>query len=63
MPIQADGSLWIHYTKHDPARFVSAADVLEGRDDPALIERKIALLGVTGIGLLDQQTTARGERI
>ena len=63
VPTQADGSLWIHYTKHDPARYVSAADVLEGRDDPALIERKIALLGVTGVGLLDQQTTARGERM
>ena len=63
VPTQADGSLWIHYTKHDPARYVSAADVLAGRDDPALIERKIALLGVTGVGLLDQQTTARGERM
>ena len=63
VPVQADGSVWIHYTPHDAARYVSAADVLEGRDDPALIERKIALLGVTGVGLLDQQTTARGERM
>lgn len=63
VPVQADGSLWLHFTPHDPTRYVSAADVLEGREDPALIERKIALLGVTGVGLLDQQTTARGERM
>ena len=63
VPAQPDGSLWVHYSPHDPARYVSAVDVLEGRDDPAQIERKIALLGVTGLGLVDQQITARGERM
>ena len=63
VPTEADGSLWVHYSPHDPARYVSAADVLEGRDDPALIEQKIALLGVTGLGLVDQQITSRGERM
>lgn len=63
LPAQPDGSLWVHYSPHDPARYVSAVDVLEGRDDPSLIEQKIALLGVTGLGLVDQQITARGERM
>lgn len=63
VPTQKDGSLWIHYTPHDPARYLSAADVLEGRDDPGFIERKIALLGGTATGLVDLQTTARGERM
>lgn len=63
VPTQHDGSLWVHYSPHDPARFVSAADVMEGRDDPSLIEQKIALIGVTGLGLVDQQITSRGERI
>ena len=31
IPTQPDGSVWIHYARHDPARFVSAADVLAGR--------------------------------
>ncbi|MDO8465894.1 MAG: SpoIIE family protein phosphatase, partial [Gallionella sp.] len=44
-------------------RYVSAADVLEGRDPPGFIENKIALLGATATGLVDLLTTARGERI
>jgi serine phosphatase RsbU (regulator of sigma subunit)/CHASE2 domain-containing sensor protein len=63
VPTQADGSIWVHYSPHDPARYVSAADILEGRDDPSLTAQKIALLGVTGLGLVDQQLTARGERM
>jgi len=63
VPVQTNGSLWVHYTGPDAARYVSAADVLKGRDDPALTEGKIALLGVTGLGLVDQQTTSRGDRM
>lgn len=63
VPTQEDGSLWIYYTPHDPARYVSAADVLEGHDPPGFIENKIALLGATATGLVDLLTTARGERI
>ena len=61
VPTQEDGSVWIHYTPHDSTRYLSAADVLEGRDAPGLIENKIALLGATATGLVDLQTTARGE--
>ncbi|MEO7729315.1 MAG: CHASE2 domain-containing protein [Burkholderiales bacterium] len=63
VPTQADGSLWVHYSPQDASRYVSAADVLEGRDDPSMIEQKIALLGVTGLGLVDLQVTSRGERM
>jgi adenylate cyclase len=63
IPAHADGRFWIHYGPHDPARFVSAADLLDGRADPREIEGKLALVGVTGLGLLDYQTTALGERI
>lgn len=63
VPTQEDGSLWIHYTPHVSDRYVSAADVLEGRDDPGAIEHRIALLGGTATGLVDLQTTARGERM
>lgn len=61
IPTQEDGSLWIHYSPHDPARYLSAADVLEGRDDPGVIANKIALLGATATGLVDLQMTVRGE--
>jgi len=63
VPTQVDGSLWVHYSPPDRDRYVSAVDVLEGRDDPPLIAQKIALLGVTGLGLVDQQITSRGERM
>jgi adenylate cyclase len=63
IPAQADGRFWIHYGYHDPARFVSAADVLQENFDPRAIEGKLVLVGVTGLGLLDYQTTALGERI
>jgi serine phosphatase RsbU (regulator of sigma subunit) len=63
IPAQSDGRFWIHYSPHDPARFVSAADLLAGAVDRAELERKLVLVGVTGLGLLDYQTTALGERV
>lgn len=63
IPAHADGRFWIRYGPHDPARFVSAADVLEGRVEPQALAGKLVLIGVTGLGLLDYQTTALGERI
>lgn len=63
IPAQADGRFWIRYGPHDPARFVSAAEVLDGGVARHQLEGKLVLLGVTGLGLLDFQTTALGERI
>lgn len=63
VPTQADGSVWVHYAPHDEGRFVSAADVLDGRIDPQLLRGRIVLLGVSGLGLVDLQLTALGERV
>lgn len=63
VPTQPDGRLWVHYTPHDVGRFVSAADVLSGDASNALIESKLVLVGVTGLGLIDFQTTPLGERM
>jgi len=59
----ADGTIWVHFGPHDEDRFVSAVDVLKGAVDPELMRGKIALIGATGLGLLDYQTTPLGERI
>ena len=59
----ADGTVWMHFGPHDEDRFVSAADVLQGRVDPEQMRGKIALIGATGLGLLDYQTTPIGQRI
>jgi serine phosphatase RsbU (regulator of sigma subunit)/CHASE2 domain-containing sensor protein len=60
IPSQADGSLWVDFTPHDPARFVSAADVLEGAAPAGLFDQRLVLLGVTGLALVDEQITPHG---
>jgi len=60
---EADGHLWVRFGPHDPARFVSAVDVLAGKVDAEKITGKLALFGLTGIGLLDQHATPLGERM
>ena len=50
VPTQPDGTVWVHYTRHDPERFVSAADVLAGAADARLFEGKLVLIGVTALG-------------
>jgi adenylate cyclase len=63
LPTDDDGSIWVHFSPHDPARFMSAVDVIRGRVDPKWIEGKIVLIGATGMGLLDYKSTPLGEQI
>lgn len=63
IPTDRDGQVWVRFSPHDPGRFVSAADVLAGKVDRDRIANKLVLLGVTGIGLVDQQATPLAERI
>jgi len=63
VPAHADGRFWIWYGPHDEARFVSAAKVLDGDITAEELKGKLVLVGVTGLGLLDFQTTALGERV
>src|SRR5262249_5906337 len=63
IPAQDNGSVWLRYGRHDPARFVSAAEVLAGKADPELFRSKLVLIGVTGLGLLHFQATPLGERV
>ncbi len=63
VPAHADGRFWIWYGRHDPARFVSAAKVFDGSLRAEEFEKKLVLVGVTGLGLLDFQSTALGERV
>ena len=60
VPTQGDGSVWLHYARHTPDRFVSAADVLAGTADPRLFERKLVLIGVTALGLADRRPIPGG---
>jgi adenylate cyclase len=63
IPTQANGEAWVNFSKFLPERYISASDVFSGRVNPDMIERKLVLIGLTGLGLLDYQTTPRGERV
>jgi adenylate cyclase len=63
IPTQRNGSLWVHYSPHDPTRFISAADLFKDDFDPQHIQQKLVLLGFSGLGLVDFPTTAIGERV
>lgn len=63
IPAQNDGQFWIRYGPHDPDRFVSAAEALSGELNPETLEQRLVLVGVTGIGLLDYQSTPLGDRV
>ena len=60
IPTQADGSVWIHFSPHDPTRYVPAADVLSGKVDPTAFEQRIVLVSVTGLGITDLRLTSVG---
>jgi len=57
---QADGTLPVHFSPHDPRRFVAAADVLGRRISPEIFDQRLVLLGVTGLGLADLPLTPLG---
>ena len=63
VPTQGDGQLWIRFGHHDPERLISAAELLAGRVAPQVLRDKLVLVGVTGLGLLDQKLTPLGERV
>jgi adenylate cyclase len=57
VPTDQNGRFWVHFNKHDPARYVSAKDVLEGRMPRDRVEGKLVLIGTSAVGLLDIKTT------
>ena len=63
VPTEADGQLRLYYSKRDPPRHVSAIDVLDGKVDPVRLQRKLVLVGATGLALVDYQQTPLGERM
>jgi adenylate cyclase len=57
IPTDRNGQLWIHFAPHDTARYVSAADVLEGQVPAERVARRLVLIGTSAVGLLDSKTT------
>jgi adenylate cyclase len=57
VPTDRNGQLWVHFNKHDQARYVSAKDVLQGRVPPDRLRGRLVLIGTSATGLLDIKTT------
>jgi adenylate cyclase len=57
IPTDRNGRVWIHFSHHDRARFVSAVDVLEGRVPADRVAGHVVLIGTSAVGLLDTRTT------
>jgi len=57
VPTDRNGEVWVHFNRHDPARSVSAKDVLDGNVPSDRFRGKLVLIGTSAIGLLDVKTT------
>jgi adenylate cyclase len=57
LPTDQNGRIWVYFSPHDKARYVSAKDVIEGNFAPDRFGNKMVLLGTSAIGLLDLKTT------
>jgi adenylate cyclase len=59
---QADGSVWLRYTRETGSRSVSAADVLAGAVERDRLEGRLVLVGVTALGLAERSPIPGGGR-
>ena len=57
VPTDRNGQFWVHFNHHDPERYVSAKDVLQGNVPSDRLAGKLVLIGTSAIGLLDLKTT------
>jgi adenylate cyclase len=57
LPTDRNGQFWVHFNKSDPARYISAKDLLQGTVPPERVRGKLVLVGTSAIGLLDIKTT------
>jgi adenylate cyclase len=57
IPTDRNGMLWVNFAEHDPARYVSAKDVLDGNVSADRFQNRLVLIGTSSVGLLDIKTT------
>jgi len=66
VPVSADGSLWMHYTRSVPQRTVPAWRILSGRISPGEMEQmfggQIVFIGAGAVGLRDLVSTPLQDR-
>jgi adenylate cyclase len=57
IPTDPEGRLWLHFRKHDLARYISAWTVLEDDFDPDVFAGQIVFVGTSAAGLHDIRAT------
>ncbi|MEM1277254.1 MAG: CHASE2 domain-containing protein [Pseudomonadota bacterium] len=62
-PTERDGTFWMRFGPVDIDRYIPAAAIFTGEVGAETLKDKIVLLAVTGLGTVDIQTLATGERI
>lgn len=63
LPVDSNGHAWLRFSRHEPSRFVSAADLLDGKVPRDALEHKLVLVGFAAHGLQDTVATPVGERM
>ena len=57
LPTDHNARIWVHFSRHDKTRYVSAKDVIERKIGSEQLAGKLVLVGTSAIGLLDVKTT------
>ena len=57
IPTDKNGQFWVHFARHDPSIYVSAASVLDGTAPVEKIRGKLVLIGTSAATLNDLKTT------
>jgi len=60
VPLTKDGQIWLHYTKDEPSRIISAVRVMNKTNDKQLADLlagNIVLIGTSAVGLGDLRAT------
>ena len=63
IPTNAQGEVWLHYTRPVPERDIPAWQVMEGMVPPEALQGKILLVGATAQGLLDMRFSPLGRAL
>lgn len=61
VPTTPDGAVWVNFSAPAMDRYVSALDVMRERLAPGALQNKIVIVAMTGLGLADYKTNARGD--
>ncbi|MFA9218028.1 MAG: CHASE2 domain-containing protein [Sphingomonadaceae bacterium] len=61
LPTEPDASVWVHFSAPVAQRYVSAQQILHGKVAPDAFRDTIVIVAMTGLGLSDYKTNARGD--